>query len=348
MSGRGVRAALARRTPAPVRRIATRRASAGAETELAAVASGPRPLIAGPWTSEVGFELLYWIPLLRRLLGEHGVPPEDVIAVSRGGVSSWYDGIAGDYVELFDRVTAEGLQAQRLRRRRLAGSEKQAAVLPEEQELVEALAQERGHESFGWLHPRLMYRLFERDWSWDGDVEHVLAHTLHAPLRAAGAGELDDVLPAGPFVAVKAYFSDLALPDDEPNRRELDAVLERFGARLPVVALAPAVAADEHRDHDAAGVTVLRDELVPGRNLAQQTAVVARAAALVSTYGGFSYLGPHLGVPTLAIASHETHNLFHLRLFRHVLDRLGRPPFAGPVPLADAVPALLPLDGLPG
>ena len=25
----------------------------------------PGPILVGPWLSEVGFELLYWIPLLR-------------------------------------------------------------------------------------------------------------------------------------------------------------------------------------------------------------------------------------------------------------------------------------------
>ena len=35
------------------------------EREIAVVASGSGPIVAGPWLSEVGFEVLYWIPFLR-------------------------------------------------------------------------------------------------------------------------------------------------------------------------------------------------------------------------------------------------------------------------------------------
>jgi hypothetical protein len=35
------------------------------ERDIAAVARGRGPIIAGPWLSEVGFEVLYWVPFLR-------------------------------------------------------------------------------------------------------------------------------------------------------------------------------------------------------------------------------------------------------------------------------------------
>src|SRR5690242_8075598 len=60
------------------------------EREIAAVARGRGPIIAGPWLSEVGFEVLYWIPFLRWFEDRYRVDRERVIAVSRGGVAGWY------------------------------------------------------------------------------------------------------------------------------------------------------------------------------------------------------------------------------------------------------------------
>jgi hypothetical protein len=328
-----VRAAIGRRAPGFARRVAVRRGSASADAELERIVSESRPLLVGPWLSEVGFELLYWIPLLRWLLREHGVPPSEVVAISRGGVETWYANVANGYVELLGHLEPADIAALRLRRRCLAGSEKQGIVLPEERTLVEAIAVERGLHSYGWLHPRLMYRLFERSWSWDGDVGHVLARTTHEPFAAPELADLAALLPKEPYVAVKAYFSDLALPHNAADRRALDELIAFLAERLPVVLLGIPVALDEHEQLSTDRCLVLRDELEPARNLAQQTAVVARAVGLVSTYGGFSYLGPHLGIPTLAVAGRTAYNPFHARLFRNVLGRLGDPAFEGPVSL---------------
>ncbi len=330
------RSALARHTPRVVRRAAARRASHAAEAELERIVSGPRPLLVGPWLSEVGFELLYWIPLLRHVLAEHGVPPADVVAVSRGGVGSWYANVAAGYVELLDRLEPAEIAALRLRRRREAGSEKQGTILAEERALVEEIAGERGLDSYAWLHPSVMYRLFERAWSWDDDVCRVLARTTHEVVAPPEPGALTDLLPDGPFVAVKAYFSELALPDDAARRAAFGRVLAALAERMSVVLLGTPAAVDEHAELPGDRCLVLRDQLEPAMNLGQQTAVLARATGLVSTYGGFSYLGPKVGVPTLAIADHTAYNPFHLRLFRDVLRLIGDPHFRGPVPLAEA------------
>jgi hypothetical protein len=72
--------------------------------DLERSAVGGDPVIAGPWCSEVGYEILYWIPFLRWVMAAYKISPDRVIAVSRGGTSSWYAGIATRYVEAFDYV----------------------------------------------------------------------------------------------------------------------------------------------------------------------------------------------------------------------------------------------------
>ena len=102
---RGVR--LARR----VRRLREQAAAAQAEwlleREIAYVARGRGPIIAGPWLSEVGFEVLYWIPFLRWFQDRYRIDAERIVAISRGGVAEWYGGIAGRYVEIFDHLSPE-------------------------------------------------------------------------------------------------------------------------------------------------------------------------------------------------------------------------------------------------
>ena len=62
------------------------------EGEIARIVDSPKPIIVGPWLSEVGFEILYWIPLLRWIKERFGLDPERVVVVSRGGTQRWYEG----------------------------------------------------------------------------------------------------------------------------------------------------------------------------------------------------------------------------------------------------------------
>jgi hypothetical protein len=63
--------------------------------------------------------------------------------------------------------------------------------------------------------------------------------------------------------------------------------------------------------------------MTPATNLAIQTRVIAHADHLVATYGGFSYLGPLLGVQTLTFYSdaagfRRDHLELAQRMFRDV------------------------------
>jgi hypothetical protein len=63
--------------------------------------------------------------------------------------------------------------------------------------------------------------------------------------------------------------------------------------------------------------------MAPSRNLAVQTAVIARAKAFVGTYGGYSYLAPLCGVNSLALYSESTFKTQHLQVAQHIFRTLG-------------------------
>src|SRR5688572_20212883 len=100
----------------------SRKATATVRTEAIAKtidhlrALGDGPIVCGPWLSEIGFELLYWIPFLRWAMTAADLRPEQLVILSRGGCASWYRDLTPNYVELYDIFTPQDLHALNVRR----------------------------------------------------------------------------------------------------------------------------------------------------------------------------------------------------------------------------------------
>ena len=304
---RRLRRLAGRRSPAAVLLAARRTVLVGSRSvALEAAVRSRRPLVVGPFLGEVGYELLYWRPWVLRLLRSRGVDPERVTVIGRGGSGDWYAEVAARTVDAFELLPpAEVLRRVEERIRRI-GHRKQLGVDPLEREL-QALAAPGARP----VDPRHMF--WRRRFAWEG---------MQTPAEAAAGADCDP-LPAGVvapeiaarlperFVAIKAYFNECV--PETPDARAAFAEVVRAAAELaPVVLLQPGFEADDHRDVEApANVVRIDDLLLPESNLAVQAAVVARAEALVATYGGFSYLGPFLDVPTLAVGLPAAENRHH-------------------------------------
>src|SRR5215212_1580110 len=76
-----------------------------AERDLENAIGGTGPIIVGPWLSEVGYEVLYWIPFLKWVAAAYRIAPERFVIVSRGGTASWYGGLGSRYGEILDHLT---------------------------------------------------------------------------------------------------------------------------------------------------------------------------------------------------------------------------------------------------
>ena len=284
-----------------------------AESDLGRALRSDRPLLVGPYLGEVGYELLYWRPFVLRLLRQHGVDRERVTVLSRGGAGTWYRDVAATTLDAFELASADEVDAAARRR----GSPKQLTV-----DGLDRMLADRARERVGdaaLVHPRHMY--WRMRFVWEGLVEPGDAISLadydDLP-RSELPSELEARLPPH-YVAVKAYFNE-CLPDTPDVRDALSEIVAAVGEVAPVVLLAAPVSADVHRDWQAAtdGVIPVVDLLEPASNLAQQAEVVARADALVSPYGGFSYLGPFSGVRTLAFARMVEDNPNHYAVLRAV------------------------------
>ncbi len=291
------------------RELAVHVRSAGTELALQRAARSGRRILVGPFVGEVGYELLYWIPFVRRTLGRLGIPAEQVTTLTRGGAGVWYRDFAQDDVELFDLVEPELLVEQVAERRRRAKDAKQLRGDRLDRDLVR-LAQERiGPASV--LHPSAMFAALRGLWFRDEPLADALPKLDLRPIVAPDP-------PAGlpeRYVAVKLYESD-CFPDEPRVRERSRALAERLAADGDVVLLTTGLRLDEHDEWDLPNVHRIDDLLRPGDNLAVQTAIVGGARGLVSTYGGFSYLGPLVGTPTLALHARESFHPAHLELAR--------------------------------
>ena len=294
------------------------------EREIAAVARGRQPIIAGPWLSEVGFEVLYWIPFLRWFEDRYRVDRERVIAVSRGGVADWYRDVADGYVEIFDHVDPDTFSRRNAERREdhESGGQKQTAPGALDHDVIAAVRRTAGLEHAAVCHPSLMYRLFKQFWFGNRALDLVTSHTRHLPLSVTPPSDLG--LPAQ-YVAAK-FYTGAALPDTVEHRRALRELVGLMALRLPVVTLDTGMATDEHEDYlfrDIPNVISLRGQLTPRTNLGLQASVIAGAQQFVGTCGSVAWMAPMLGVDTIAVYAEERFLVSHIVFASQVYWRMG-------------------------
>lgn len=298
------------------------------QADLAEVlAPGEHPIVVGPWTMEVGFELLYWIPLLRRYLTQAGVDPARVTVISRGGVAGWYGDLANRYIELLDHMSpsefktlGEEIEAAHL-------SKKPFTPTATERDLVERVARSQGLAGYRTIYPAALFGLFRTTWLQRFGGETFLPRLDFAPLgntwlRPGGLAF------EGPYVVVKFYSSEFF--EGEAVTPFVARMLRSLTKRHRVVLLNTGLQLDDHTDLACRLPDIPADRLVDVRhllsasdNLAVQTALVANADRLYCTFGGFSYLGPLVGVDTFSFFTHTHFVSSHLDLALRAFNREG-------------------------
>lgn len=262
------------------------------DRELDAILAGDGPVVVGPWLSELGYELLYWIPFLTAICETRGVDPARLTVLSRGGVASWYAGLAGRYVEIFDHCSAEEFRlSAETRQARQAGSQKQFHVDDFDFDLLER-AGLSGHRL---LHPRLMYRAFHPFFAGLRSLEFLHSRLQFRRFHAPKHPVVDTLPPS--YAAVK-FYTRPSFPADAANQAAVEAYVRRLATHGPVVVLDQPHAVDDHGHfHIEAGDNIhfIGAAVDLSDNLAAQTAVLGRATSFTGTYGGFCYLPMRLG-----------------------------------------------------
>lgn len=298
------------------------------DRQLARKLAGDGPVIVGPWLSEIGFEVLYWLPMLNRLFAEHQVTPSRVMTLTRGGADCWYSHLADHHLEVLDLITPDELRRYQEARVREGGLQKQLELSEFEHELLRLTRARAGWDDAAVIDPSDMYSRFLPFWGGRRSAKHALARVTFRPLPEPPTAPRPLDLPED-YVAVKAYFSRCFQPT-ERNQRFVAGLVRRLAARTNVVLLSTGLSIDEHTDvvvHAEDNLIDARAWMTPQDNLAVQTQIVRGARALITSYGGFSYLGPFLGVPSIALWSDYTFNAAHLEMMRRAELALDGPRF---------------------
>lgn len=304
------------------KRVDTYRAEWRVERELARAVSGSEPIIVGPWLSEVGYEVLYWVPFVRWVQSQYHIPGERLVVVTRGGAAAWYSDITTNAIELFDVMSPEEYAAGNAQRSADdRGTLKQFAASPMDQRIVADVQERIGASGARVLHPSFLYRLFHQFW-----LGHRPPSFLERRTRYRRIGVPNVALPPLPaeFVAVK-FYTAASLPPTDGVRRALQSIVMALAERTPVVMLDTGLALDDHKDYSFAASRIhsVRDALRPRDNLAVQTAIISRASSFVGTCGALAWLAPMLGIDTTAVFADARFLHGHLDVARRVYSTLG-------------------------
>lgn len=260
---------------------------------LTKISRGTGPIVVGPWLSEVGYELLYWIPFVAWAQAQYGWDPDRLVVVSRGGCQAWYAHITRRYLDLLSWVTPDAFRAANAERVRTAArrTEKQFTVGPFDHAMLAHVQAHLGVKP-AVLHPSLMYGMFRLCRPWRPEWQRFARHQPFRPVQPLPG------LPAR-YVAVRCYTSSIC-PDTAETRGQLADLLRELLQDSDVVLLHTGVQCDDHAEYrfpSATGRLHQIDGLMtPATNLDIQTRAIAGASRFVGTYGGFAYLAPLLGV----------------------------------------------------
>jgi len=305
------------------KRVDTYRGEWAVERDIARVVTGSDPIVVGPWLSEVGYEVLYWVPFVRWVQSQYRIPPERLVVVTRGGAAAWYSDITTNAVELFDLMSPDEYAAGNAQRSvEDRGTLKQFGVSSMDQRIVADVQGRLGTSRVRVLHPSFLYQLFHQFW-----LGHRPPSFLEKRTRYRRISAPDVALPALPaqFVAVK-FYTAASLPPTDSVRHSLQSMVLGLAERTDVVMLDTGLALDDHEDYSfaaASRIHSVRESLRPRDNLAVQTAIISRASSFVGTCGALAWLAPMLGIDTTAVLADARFLHGHLQVARRVYQVIG-------------------------
>jgi len=292
---------------------------------LQRMSTSGKPIVVGPWLSEVGFELLYWIPFLNWVKTYRPIDPERLVVISRGGAGAWYRNISTNYVDLFDFYTPDQFRAKNSDRLR-ENKQKHLALTDFDREIVKVAYNHLGSKDVDLLHPMYMYRLFYPYWKSQMSISLIDEFASFERLPPIDSSDIAGELPSE-YTAVRFYFNE-SFPDTEENKLFVTRLLNALTESGDIVVINPDLHIDDHWDPKIGRnprIHTIDHLMTPRNNLEIQTKVISRSRAFVGTYGGLSYLAPLYGVPSIAFYSHrEKFSPQHLELARRVFGKFRR------------------------
>ena len=270
-----------------------------------------KPILLGPWRSEVGFEALYWRPFLTAFAKHVPAFWGRAIVVTRGGAANIYgqpihiaDGVDPEWrqpkaVDLYTLRSVTDIRRQNLLDWSKTKLQKQTRVTAYDRQLLRDAADAAGVQGgYHVLHPSWMYWALSPFWDEDRGLKYLFDLADFTPLLKPPTPITIEALPSK-YVAVK-FYGRATWPHPSHETMEFVAhVVKTISQQTPVLLLGSGHEGDEHTDMAITGNNIyLLPTLPPEHNLGTQLALLGRAQAFVGTYGGVAQAALRMGVPS--------------------------------------------------
>lgn len=263
------------------------------------LAASKRPIVVGPFTSELGFEMLYWLPFVGQLRADYGLSGDRLIALGRGGTGALYD--TAGRSDVYAYLPVDAVRVLSLQKTAEQQTSKQLQVQPWERHVVQLAAASMGLQKPLLLHPSWMYGLLHRAWIDKMTMRELSTWLNPLPLPQLALPDGLDLPPR--FVAVRIYARATMEPHDQVVLY-LKQQLTRLAKKQPLVFLSGDTRYDDHADiirPFGDNMIDLGRWLKPQNNLAVQIAVLQRCSAFVGTYGGLAQTALRCGRPAYGL-----------------------------------------------
>lgn len=268
------------------------------KSEIQRGVSRGKRIIVGPWTGEVGYEILYWMPFCRALLDSQEFRDATII-VTRGGVGAYYWAGANEYdyfsdtnIQLGDLVTEK---------EKIFRSQKQLAETKRERLLLEHMGIDERTDI--QLHPKHMFLLFAPFFN---------AHTSDLFSRDSLLPYLRPVNLVTPAASRAkdgyCYIDIYERPSFKPtdgNAAEIVAKMNSWASlsgAYPYRSVKLSSSVDEHNAYDLYdSISIESEEIGIVGNLRRKVELIRNASNAVMTYGGLAYIAYAANVPVLTL-----------------------------------------------
>ena len=251
-------------------------------------------VLFGPWTSEIGFELLYWIPYLKK---NFPLKDKKIIIISRGGVDKWYK-FANyyKYFNLLDLVSNNEIK-KHFDNRQLIGGQKQFFIESLDKKIIEKVKEKLNIDSLKVIHPKEMYNFFKP--YWNGIYTFGLRAVAEKEMKFKDFDKID--LQIKNFVACKLYSSSILniSKNKEYYSKKIKVILNEILKKHNIIFLDFQID-DDHEvinfndlDTNENKFYFVKDivkNIDIKNNLSIQSSLVQRSEFFLGTYGGFAYL----------------------------------------------------------
>lgn len=293
---------------------------------LDAIRRDDRPILIGPWRSELGFEATYFQPFVAGLAQQiKGFAGRSAL-ITRGGTAVLYQPHVTKAVDLYAVRKPTDVKRQNLYDQRHSGVLKQVVPTDWDTAVLRDAADALGLGlAYHVIHPAWMYWLLAPFWEGTQGLRHLQGLTDYGPLPRLELGAAP--LPAE-YLAVR-FYARATFPFPDPAVTDfVRDVVGGLAAQLPVVLLQTPDLYDDHLDVPLTGPNVFTLPAVkPEEHLAMHAAVIQRSRAFVGTYGGVAQLALRLGAPSMSFyAAWGGTAVQHLHLNDH-LAKVTRVPF---------------------